>query len=274
METAVKFSSLALIPDFSAWPALQALRVAHDRQVDVWPPHINILYPFVPEARMEAAAKKLAEVTAEMKPIRLRFSRFINFGSTLCLEPECEDGGALAALRSACDIAFPELRDFQHSTFQPHLTIGQFKNARACQAFIADHGCIQVDAEVSCVSLLARDTMKSPFRTPFRVRLGVLDNGLDRAVESGGAVQYTRDEHLRSLRAHVTSRAVELVRMASGGVKRTSPASGKEQKAESSSDSSTNLQMCPVCESSGLLFHDICPVCAAGNELHPWQLSC
>jgi len=60
-SSATKLSALALVPDVAAWPAIQALRFAHDRQVRIWPPHINLLYPFVSEAvSCETACQSVA----------------------------------------------------------------------------------------------------------------------------------------------------------------------------------------------------------------------
>jgi len=172
MTAATKLSALALVPDEAAWPEIQALRSLHDsRQFPVWPPHVNILYPFVQEADFSDAARRLAEATAAIGPMKLRFSRLGRFGRVAFLAPECDDDPGLAKLYEACASAFPELPLERHA-FCPHLTVGQFRSAAECRSFLDGAVPIVVDVEIACLSMLARDTMKDPFRTPIQVRLG------------------------------------------------------------------------------------------------------
>jgi len=191
---AVKTSALAIVPDEDAWPAIQALRLAHDRQVRVWPPHINILYPFVSELEFGNASKRLAGAISSLKPFRLRFCRKGHFGSTAFLVPECDTDPGLASLHEACVAAFPELSDPGHA-FAPHLTIGQFANETECKAFL--NGCppVELEVEINFLCLLARDTMQHPFRTVSRVRLGV---GVEDAVELGSSQPYAFRAFMRS----------------------------------------------------------------------------
>lgn len=184
MET-TNLSALALVPDGQQWPAIQAFRIDHDREIHKWPPHINIFYPFLPESDFETAASTLSRELAKLGPLRIRFTRFGNFGGTVFLEPDCHDDPGLARLHAACKTAFPEIPE-KHSCFQPHLTIGQFRGKGNAEAFIRKQNAISIETEISCVSLLARDSMKTPFRTPFRVLLG--NNG---RVDRGDASLYT-----------------------------------------------------------------------------------
>ena len=62
----VHTSALCWVPAIERQPSIQTLRLAHDRQIDRWPPHVNVLYPFVPEAEFEAAAGRLA---AALRPL-------------------------------------------------------------------------------------------------------------------------------------------------------------------------------------------------------------
>lgn len=168
----VKTSALSLIPEVRAWPAIQALRLAHDKQVKVWPPHINILYPFVPEREFEDATRRLVEILGAFGTLpKLRFSRKSRFGSTAILVPEDSSGNdALARLHAACRAALPGMPDPGHA-FQPHLTIGQFKGEAECRAFLDTCPPLELEAEVE-LCLLARDTMQHAFRTVTRIELG------------------------------------------------------------------------------------------------------
>jgi len=181
-------SALALVPDAAAWPAIQALRCAHDKQVRIWPPHINLLYPFVSEAELELAAQRLAKVTKQLGPLKLMFQRKGRFGSTAFLVPECVQDPGLARLHNVCVSAFPDF-ELPRRAFVPHLTIGQFKNEADCQAFLECIPPMAIEAEVGCLSLLVRASMQQPFRTAWRVVLGVNIA----AVEQGSSQPYMYD---------------------------------------------------------------------------------
>jgi Mg-chelatase subunit ChlD/2'-5' RNA ligase len=162
------------------------LRNAHDPQVKIWPPHINLLYPFVPEGDFEGAARRLAEAVAALGSMKIRFCRKGSFGPTAYLFPECAADPGLARLHAACVAAFPDLPVPDHG-FAPHLTIGRFKDASECTAFLDSCPHIEIETEVNCLSLLARDSMVHPFRTAYSVRIG--GAGLD-SVAAGDPRPY------------------------------------------------------------------------------------
>jgi len=185
MATGVKTSALALVPGVDVWPVIQALRLKHDAQVRVWPPHINILYPFVSEHDFAEAADRLVAATSELAPLRIRFCRKASFGSTAFLVPECDMDPGLVQLHALCRSAFPDLEQ-PHRCFSPHLTIGKFKSVSECNAFLEGCPPIELETEIECLSLLVRSTMQHPFRTALRVRLAMGAGG----VEQGDAMPY------------------------------------------------------------------------------------
>jgi hypothetical protein len=75
----VHTSALCWVPAVESQPPIQALRLAHDRQIDRWPPHVNVLYPFVPEAEFEAAAGRLAAALQPLPAFRVTLSRLDRF---------------------------------------------------------------------------------------------------------------------------------------------------------------------------------------------------
>lgn len=186
-SSATKLTALALVPDIAAWPAIQAVRFEHDRQVRIWPPHINLLYPFVEEAKLESAATQLAKVAQQLGPLKLIFQRKGRFGSTAFLIPECPEDPGLARLHSLCVSAFPHMK-LPARAFVPHLTIGQFKSEAECQAFLESSPSIAIEADVGYLSVLARAAMQQPFRTAWRVVLG---GNPAVAVEQGSSQPYT-----------------------------------------------------------------------------------
>jgi len=187
MDAGVKTSALAIVPDEAVWPVIQTLRRAHDQHVRVWPPHINVLYPFVPERQFSTAAAQLAKALGALKPMKLCFSQKGHFGKTAFLVPHCDDDPGLALLHATCVSVFPDM-ELARADFVPHLTIGQFKSEAECQAFLDGCPPLQVEVVIGSLCLLARDTMQHPFRTVSYVRLGV---EIGNAVEPGSSQPYT-----------------------------------------------------------------------------------
>ncbi|KAI5866744.1 hypothetical protein GGS23DRAFT_285456 [Durotheca rogersii] len=48
-------TALCLVPPKHLWPAVENLRSRYDAQVGKWPPHVNLVYPFVPVDRLPNA---------------------------------------------------------------------------------------------------------------------------------------------------------------------------------------------------------------------------
>ena len=58
-------SAICLIPHRSAWPSIQAVRSIHDKAYTRWPPHINLLYPFLPDSVSGAAFAEAAQLASQ-----------------------------------------------------------------------------------------------------------------------------------------------------------------------------------------------------------------
>eukprot|EP00960_Hanusia_phi_P021867 647976-Hanusia_phi.AAC.1 len=72
-------SALCLIPPGELWPRIQQLRAQHDKSFQRWPPHVNLLYPFVPEQDFAAAAARAEEALRGMRPFNVSLRTMSSF---------------------------------------------------------------------------------------------------------------------------------------------------------------------------------------------------
>jgi poly(A) polymerase len=119
-------TALAWLPPRTLWPPIQAIREAHDPQLYRWPPHVNVLFGFVPEANFEEAAPRLTAALARVSPFRVALEgvRFFEHTSdaTVWLDPTKGTTKEWSRLREALVAQFPGHRT---DRTQPHLTLGK-----------------------------------------------------------------------------------------------------------------------------------------------------
>ncbi|MGC0423276.1 poly(A) polymerase [Embleya sp. AB8] len=150
-------TALAWLPPKRLWPALQALRHAHDPQVDRWPPHVNILFGFVPEADFDRAAPLLAAAATRATAFTARLDGVHTFGhredATVWLDPAAADHNAWARLHQTFADHFPNCA--RPDGYTPHLTLGRSSNPQHTAGDCAAH-LTPMSARVSELTLLSR----------------------------------------------------------------------------------------------------------------------
>ncbi|TDV52362.1 poly(A) polymerase [Actinophytocola oryzae] len=114
-------TAVAWLPPEDLWPALNEVRAAHDPAHDRWPPHVNVLFGFVPESSFERAVPLLASAAASVPPFPVRLAEVRRFDhGTVWLDPAA-DPTSWTALRQALVDRFPQCA----GRFTPHLTVGR-----------------------------------------------------------------------------------------------------------------------------------------------------
>ncbi len=187
-------SALCIVPPDDAWAAIQRARTEQkDAGLIRWPPHCNLLYPFVPNAHFGKLAPRLAAALAVLPPFEVTLARFASFdrpeSSVLYLVPEVTAGPAdslhalhalLVGVAPYCGKSLP---------FVPHLTVthtaGAVQSAAAKVALEAWWR--PVTFTVDQVHCIARKGPTKPYELKWRVRLGALGGDADGAGAASGA---------------------------------------------------------------------------------------
>ncbi|MFC6092583.1 RNA repair domain-containing protein [Saccharothrix lopnurensis] len=104
------------------------VRREHDRRADRWPPHVTVLFVFVPESDFDRAVPLLAGAVAEVPAFPVRVAGVREFRpDAVWLDPAADGAGPWAALHDAVRRRFPACA--AREGFTPHLAVGRSRRA-------------------------------------------------------------------------------------------------------------------------------------------------
>lgn len=133
------------------------VRKLYDRAVFRWMPHINFLFPFVPEDRFPDIISRLTPKLKSFGSFELELSQLGHFkqGKNVTMHIKPKDCTKLKELFNLIRQTIPDVES-KHDEFNAHLTIGQFKSSEVADKvtemtswlnsnnfkFTVDHICI------------------------------------------------------------------------------------------------------------------------------------
>ncbi|EFC42200.1 predicted protein [Naegleria gruberi] len=112
------------------WEPIQEMRSVMDKAYERWPPHINFLFPFIPEQYFEQAQELIREKLARVEPFDITFSGvnyFAKNSSVMWLDQDEESIKKLQQVQALIAELFPycDEKKNEKGEFVPHLTVGQ-----------------------------------------------------------------------------------------------------------------------------------------------------
>jgi 2'-5' RNA ligase len=123
-------TALALVCSTDVCTKINDIRKLYDKAYPRWMPHLNFIFPFVPEERFVEIKTELEPVLSGIGQIDLFFDKIEHFSQkqnmiTVHLSPDKSTLEKLTNIDNIIKTAMPGIKS-QHAHFKPHITLGQF----------------------------------------------------------------------------------------------------------------------------------------------------
>lgn len=124
-------SAVVIIPPQEKWGPIQKIRKKHDKKIDRWMPHINLLYPFYPREEYNDIKNDFKRVCSKIEPFEISLEKFKYFRHqfqtyTIWLLPEPQS--VIKSLQDQLLKLSPSCNDVNlfPGGYKSHLSVGQF----------------------------------------------------------------------------------------------------------------------------------------------------
>ncbi|KAF4342284.1 poly(A) polymerase [Fusarium beomiforme] len=201
-------TALCVIPPRGLWSSVDRLRSLYDKAYSAWPPHINLIYPFVRPEVLENAAQALEGLLIEgQHHIALDVAdcfKHKNHNTIFLGSRTNSTATELSKIRDKISNALGHSHGHQNESFVPHMTVGQSEDAEAApHHFLLEkvHLLAPIEWQVKEIAVLIRDSTPAQGGSgPRPMRLwGTLE------LESGTFTRITPprsfDDHLEEMSA-------------------------------------------------------------------------
>ncbi|CAH0055841.1 unnamed protein product [Clonostachys solani] len=159
-------TALCLIPPKHLWEPVDRLRSLYDKAYNRWPPHVNLVYPFVQPDCLERAAEAIAQIDyglelGQSTPLAALsepdvFAQKNN--NTIHLRPR--NGQNLELLRRLSNMLQHALGRSEDQNFKPHMTVAQSQDRNsASHLYLVDkiRSIGDISWDVTELAILIRD---------------------------------------------------------------------------------------------------------------------
>lgn len=167
LATGCHDTALCIIPPRSLWSRIDELRSRYDKAYGKWPPHINLIYPFVQVDALPRALDAIQSVVQTQRPFRLQLSAagvfsHRNHNTIFIHDADEERNHQLKNLRSTIIKALGQEEEGE-SDYRMHMTIGQSEHMNESwhQFLLQKAGLLpEIEWEVDQLFILVREKVE------------------------------------------------------------------------------------------------------------------
>jgi poly(A) polymerase len=120
-------TAFLILPPEDVMRQIDKWRRVYDPNHKIVPPHITLVYPFIPENEWRQSRSMLVNCLKSFKPFNITLKELVHFeGEPTVLWIKPEDDGCIVRMHAALEKDFFEYTTGLEFAFTPHLTIGFF----------------------------------------------------------------------------------------------------------------------------------------------------